>query len=352
MLSVLAAAISSITLAFAEQLDAAEGSKASFMEIALYVIIPILLVILIIFGGRIYKAVAQRFSSAIKALKGLFAVIGIGEDTDLSSVNESLEVLGYAYDPHQDIFYSTLDPWQKNYGYCRLYDEAAAPLGMIIDCEPIYFDYNGRKWLIEFWKGQYDLTTGCEIGVYSTDKPKLIIPGVFNGTFYDSVDSEDFLKISYSLLKNRKSLFVRKGTHWWLTGFKLGLFSEPSELSMYIMITLKDRTMRNAFLQGLKNAGYSDRERLVDENTVKLIFNKPHTPQPISRTNATDAPIQKKNKLLCDKYREITKGYVTMEDKLKAVHEKAPDLYGHIIGLGKPKELFNIYETIKKYLND
>jgi len=45
-----------------------------------------------------------------------------------------------------------------------LYDEAAAPLGMIVDCEPIHFEYKGKRWLIQFWKGQYDLPTGAEVG--------------------------------------------------------------------------------------------------------------------------------------------------------------------------------------------
>ena len=35
-----------------------------------------------------------------------------------------------------DIFYSLNDCWQRDFGYCRLYDEACAPLAMIIDCEP------------------------------------------------------------------------------------------------------------------------------------------------------------------------------------------------------------------------
>ena len=40
-------------------------------------------------------------------------------------------------------------------------------MGMIIDCEPVRFYYGGKKWLIELWKGQYGMTTGCEIGVYT-----------------------------------------------------------------------------------------------------------------------------------------------------------------------------------------
>ena len=59
-----------------------------------------------------------------------------------------LERLGYAYDQSQGIFVSILHAWQRDFGYCRLYDEAAALFSMIIDCEPIYFSYGGKRWLI------------------------------------------------------------------------------------------------------------------------------------------------------------------------------------------------------------
>ena len=51
--------------------------------------------------------------------------------------------------------------------YAYGYDAAALAMNAIIDCEPIFFDYAGKTWLIELWKGQYGLETGCEIGVYN-----------------------------------------------------------------------------------------------------------------------------------------------------------------------------------------
>ena len=272
--------------------------------------------------------------------------MGNGND----AFEEFLEMLGYAYDPHEDIFYSIVYPWQRQFGYCRLYDEAAAPLGMIIDCEPIYFEYEGKKWLIEFWKGQYGMTTGCEIGVYTTTGPSLNIPGVFNGTFYEGAAEEDFLQMAYSLYRNGKAIFMSNGRHWWLTGFRLGMFSEPWELKMYIIITLKNSDMRNAFLEGLNKAGYSDREIEVYGDTVNLKFDSPRTRQPITRIKAIDTITQRKNKLFCETYQEITRGLVSIEDKIKAVEEKAPELHKHIARLGKSQQLFSAYQTIKKYL--
>lgn len=260
-------------------------------------------------------------------------------------LDEAIEIAGYSYDPKQDIFYSNMDPWQREIGYCRLYDEAAAPFGMIIDCEPIYFEYCEKKWMIGLWKGQYDLVTGGEIGVYTeAQDPK--IPSVFTGTFYESISNADLLQISYTLKKNGNTLFTREGNHWWLTGFKLGEFSEPSELMMAINITLHNGVMRDAFVWGLRNAGYSDDEFKTDKTTVSFTFTTPHTRQPITRTAATDWIIQKKNKLLCNKYQEITKSSDTIQDKIKAIEEQAPEMYKKIITLRKSKPLSEIYATI------
>ncbi|KUO64994.1 MAG: hypothetical protein APF84_07065 [Gracilibacter sp. BRH_c7a] len=219
--------------------------------------------------------------------------------------NKNLESLiaiaGYAHDPNQDIFYSTMDSWQRDVGFCHLYDEAASPLSMIIDCEPVYFEYDGEKWLIEFWKGQYGMVTGGEIGVY-TGGIDVKILGIYNDTFYNCASEDNLLEMSYTLKKNGSILFAREGTHWWLTGFKLGEFSEPSELSMDISITLKDEIMRDAFLGGFRSAGYSDNEYTVVGNTVNFTFDIPRTQQPRTRTKVTDWMIQRKNELLCNIY--------------------------------------------------
>lgn len=265
-------------------------------------------------------------------------------------LDKAIVTAGFAYDLQQDIFFSRMDAWQRHRGYCRLYDEMAAPFGMIIDCEPVYFEYDGKKWLIELWKGQYDLTTGGEVGVYVTEAPDLNVPGIFNGIFYRCAGDEDLLSISFSLEKNDKTLLVRDDRHWWLTGFKLGEFSDPSELKMKVLIALKDEMMCEAFVEGLEKTGYSKSEIVVRGNTVGLEFAETRTRQPSTRTPETDRIIQMKNKLLCDKYLEITGPYDNFPDKMKAIQDKAAELLDKVINIGKPKQLFDMYEKIKDYL--
>lgn len=273
----------------------------------------------------------------------MFGILHHGTGND--ELDKAIEIAGYAYDSRQDIFYSNLNSWQRKVGYCRLYDEAAAPLGMIMDCEPIFFEYNDQKWMIAFWKGQYDMVTGGEIGVY-TEALDLKILGVFKGTFYHCVSDDHLLPMSFTLWKNNKMLFERKGKHWWLTGFKLGEFSEPSELRMDIAITLENARMRDAFIRGLWNAGYSLNQFDKNRNTVSFTFDTPLTTQPFTRTKLTDWIIQRKNEQLCLKYQEITKHYETVQGKVKALEEKAPGMFQSMSKIGKSKPSFERYETL------
>ncbi|MCG1025118.1 MULTISPECIES: DUF4474 domain-containing protein [Dehalobacter] len=263
-------------------------------------------------------------------------------DPDLDQV---IENAGYRYDPGQDIFYATLNPWQRNAGYCRIYDEVSAPTGMIIDCEPVYFEYDGKKWMIGFWKGQYDLVTGGEIGIY-TGAFHFTLPGIFSGMFYKSADNDELLPMSFVLRKNGSVLFTRSEKHWWLTGFKLGEFSDPSELTMDIDLAFPNTAMRDAFLNGLRDAGYNDQEFYFSGNNVSFTFAKPHTVQPRTRKPSTDRLIQAKNKLLCDKYQEITGPYRTMQDKMKAIESLAPQLYQTVLRLGKSKEFYELWMKV------
>lgn len=265
--------------------------------------------------------------------------------TGHEDLNKVIEAAGYSYDPIQDIFYSTMDPWQRDVGYCHLYDEAAAPLGMIIDCEPIYFDYKGKKWMISFWKGQYGMVTGGEIGIYIATR-EITLQGIFSGTFYQAPSNEDCLSMSYTLKKNDKTLFTRSENHWWLTGFKLGEFSEPLELTMDIRITLKDVPMRDAFITGLLNAGYSYKDLDISGPSVGLTFDIPHAPQPMTRTPETDKLIQRRNRLLCEQYHELTEPYATVPEKIKALEDLSPVMYKKVMKIGKTKGMYEMYTSI------
>ncbi len=268
----------------------------------------------------------------------------------LISINEELEPFGFAYDSDKGDFYSIMHPWQRQFGYCRLYDETAPALSLIYDCEPIYFNYNDKHWLIEFWKGQYGITTGAEIGVYNTSDDPINIPGLFKGMFYQAVDDNDRLDMGFSLVKDNKILSKRRGLHWWLTSFILGEFSYPEELIMYIDINFPNTQMRDAFIEGLKNAGYPKTNYFVKNTSAYVTFDTPYTKEPYTKTDFVVDLMQGNNERNVDLFNNATDSFTDIIDKLYYLRQETPDYYNEVLKIGRPKTLYTIYDTIKQYL--
>lgn len=117
-----------------------------------------------------------------------------------------LAPFGFCFIPKQEVVTSRLDAWQKAFGYCSLFDRSALHFNMVFDCEPVYFHYCGQTWLIQFWKGQYGINIGGEIGIYRTDG---IIPmeDFHKTVFYGVPDDERFPTINGIELQRSTSLF-------------------------------------------------------------------------------------------------------------------------------------------------
>lgn len=299
-------------------------------------IFPSILALLMIFIYLVYRIIRHLFPRPVMS--------------DTEEFKKLLSDAGYSFDSSQNIFYSKMNAWQRKYGYCRLYDEAAPALGMIIDSEPVRFEYGGKRWLIELWKGQYHLSTGGEIGVYYTEEPDLDIPGLFYGTFYQCADNGNRLDLVFTLLKNGRELFHRDGKHWWLTGFKPGEFSEPWELTMRIRIILKDEVMCRSFARALVKTGYGDKEIRVNGAAVEFTFDQPHSSQPLTRTEETDWIIQRNNEKICSLYQEITGAYDSWPDKLRAISKRQPLLYKALFNIGKTRQVLKVFDRLKSHL--
>jgi hypothetical protein len=203
-----------------------------------------------------------------------------------------------------------MDPLQRNFGYAYGYDLLAPAMSADIHCEPIFFDYAGKHWMIELWKGQYGLETGCEIGVYtrpigSTNVGYALADATIgrragdntasHNLFYDCASNADRLEMSLTLHRAGQTLFTRgPETHWWLTGFKWGINSDPSQLSMDVSIKLKDVPMRDAFLGGIAGRGYTNLQ--TTGTTVSFTFTQtfavPQPPIPAAVLNQVRADNQ------------------------------------------------------------
>lgn len=309
-------------------------------EYIILIIISIIILVLLL-----YRWIVVRKEAINKVLQRT-------DEEKIKDINDALEIYGFLYDKKNDIVCSNMYPWQRAVGYCKLYDDAAPLLYMIIDSEPIYFEYDNRRWLIEFWKGQYGMTTGGEIGVYVTEIDDIDIPGIFSGPFFNAVSDEERLDISFTLKNKKESLFKREDYHWWLTGFDVGVFSNPKKLSMDIKINFPNSNMKNAFIEGLKRAGYKDDEIKIIKNRVYLNYDKPKSNQSRSRYRLLIFFIQIMNRINCKIYNLITKDFVRTIDKIDFLRLYYPNLFKLIAGKNRMKKLQNYYKLILDYINE
>lgn len=172
-------------------------------------------------------------------------------------LDQLAQPVGFLYEPYQDIFATRLDAPQKLFGYTHFYDLSAPYFNMIFDYETIYFDYNAKTWLIEIWKGQYGINTGCELGIYCADK--IVPPDEYRSTHFHAVAARDMLDISLQLNQQSLSkpqdyteLGFRNDRHWWLTIFKMGIFTKPQDTSVNISIRFQNYPMMRSFLDSFR----------------------------------------------------------------------------------------------------
>lgn len=179
-------------------------------------------------------------------------------------------LFSYKYSYKDDYFYvDSPNAWQKNFGFNKAYDLVAPYILLEYDYARVHFEYEGKDWMIQLWKGQYGMVFyGGEVGVYckehSDEEDKVF-------TTYKCAGEEDWLQMQTSLYRDEKlnGNYVHEfstdyETTWWSTGFKPGHLwvQEPAkELRLTGTITLKDAEMTKAFVNGLKECGFSEVEK-------------------------------------------------------------------------------------------
>ena len=254
----------------------------------------------------------------------------------LSLLNTLIAPAGFFYDPEEDIFSSTLDAWQRDFGYTALYDEAAPFTQIVFDCLPVYFDYQGKTWLVELWKGQYGINTGAEIGIYQADT---VIPyDKYHSTLFHSLPDEELPMMQLKLCKDGETLFRTTERHWWLTGFRMGTFSRPEELTLKGSVTFFSEEMAESFLDALETQGYCRCGMDICGRTVTI----PLTPCTKTATPCSRHPLrcrisQWKNKQFVRIYNYFTSPFEYTLDKLLYLWYFLPSAFRRAIQPRKKK---------------
>lgn len=170
------------------------------------------------------------------------------ETKDPNVAGKILTICGFEYDSKQGIYYSSMNPLQRLAGFNIIYDIAAPRVGMIYSTVRIYFDYNGKNWMMQLWKGQYGITSGAEIGLYNKPENR-VIPQ------YDCATDDELIMMQFDFYNQNKYVFSRgPEPHWWLTGFKVFNAGVSFLIDLDINLDFPSKEMALAFEKGLKNA--------------------------------------------------------------------------------------------------
>lgn len=246
----------------------------------------------------------------------------------LHLLNNLAEPFGFAYLPVQDVITSETNAWQRNFGYCHIYDQSAPHFNMIFDCEPVYFNYGGYTWMIEFWKGQYGINVGGEVGVYYAEG--IIDPDRYNDTLFHCVSDNDMLFISTTMIFKENPLYSVCHKHWWLTGFRIGAYCKPEDLVMDISITFPCENMLFCFAEALKNLGYCECELCICGLTLSLYFSVPHTARRRETCRLWARISQWENHIFCRLYNTVTKPFTCTMDRILYLYLLLPVSFRHL----------------------
>lgn len=166
------------------------------------------------------------------------------------------------------IFNDDKDPncMQANFGYNWVYDLGANLIDFHIETCKLPFEYNGKQYRIQLWKGQYISgeigTVGGEIGLYTREPGKF-----YTKDHYDCAPQDEWVYMEMTCLWDDdgdgvySSQFTRNyDLFWWATGFvdgQLADLNDTSPVRILGRITFKDVEQAKAFEQALANKGFS-----------------------------------------------------------------------------------------------
>ena len=174
--------------------------------------------------------------------------------------------LGFDYDLDTYVTTTPVDVWQRNFGYSVAYDILGEMVFMDCNTLRIKFEYEGKDWMVQLWKGDYafNLLVGGEIGLYNKEKH---VP--FQ---YDCASPEDELKMTMTITRGDEVIVdMDERVHWWMMGLKFMKYTPADELTLSGTIEFKDEAMKDAFMA---SAGKFTEELTVSAtgNTVALIW--------------------------------------------------------------------------------
>ncbi len=172
--------------------------------------------------------------------------------------------IGFNTNAYEQLVYAPMYCWMRDFGFCIEYDFLCYLLPVYrYNTRRFKFDYAGKEWMVQIWKGNYLITNGGEVGMYNREA------GSF-GSFYNVITDEERVNMTLQISHGDEMLVnIGETTHWWVNGFKLAnrLYS-PRSLDMKFSLELYDEEMVKAFCEAVDKNIHHDVTYTVEGNKV------------------------------------------------------------------------------------
>lgn len=169
------------------------------------------------------------------------------------------------------IYNNDMDPncTQRKLGYSKFYDWGAKLIDFSIDTKRMKFNYDGKDYMIQIWKGQYISgeigTVGGEVGIYTRLEGKSAA-----NSRYDCAGTDDELYMELTIFWDEAGdgnyipqLTRNYDRHWWETGYvdgQLKNIKDSTPLRLLSHITFKDEEQAMGFENALLENGFAKAE--------------------------------------------------------------------------------------------
>ena len=150
--------------------------------------------------------------------------------------------IGYNYDADQQMIYGAPHGWHGAMGFNIFYDMATPLIGFNLDTLRFRFEYDGKDWMVQLWKGIYAVANGGEIGIYEKPTGRPI--------FYDA--SEDtMLDMTMKVYQGDRLYIDYADRTWWGSAMSYASpvkeLYPPEKLRMTGTVAFEDQGMADAF---------------------------------------------------------------------------------------------------------
>ena len=161
---------------------------------------------------------------------------------------------------------------QRIAGFMDIFDDAGGFLGMDLDTKVINYDYDGKYYRLQLWKGSYGFGNayGAEVGLhYNTS----------GGEWYKTVRGKDEIRMEQYvkdkngnvLIHNDTADYAKNQDHYWNLAIRSSRGYNKNNLVQESYITIKDAKQRNQLikeLQSRKDVNFS----ICGDGRIKIIY--------------------------------------------------------------------------------